>query len=106
MSKLRECPFCGGEAEFKRKGTARASNQVGCTCCGADLEDGATFNHESAWNDRPREKALEKENEILVAYNKELEELNSGIGEELIRLKKEIEDMKVKYNHCCGTTLL
>ena len=30
-------------------------------------------------------KALEKENE---------------------RLKKEIEDMKVKYKHCCGTTLL
>ena len=22
------------------------------------------------------------------------------------RLKKEIEDMKVKYKHCCGTTLL
>ena len=85
MSKLRECPFCGGEAEFKRKGTARVSNQVGCTCCGADLEDGATFNHEGAWNDRPREKALEEENE---------------------RLKKEIEDMKVKYKHCCGTTLL
>lgn len=75
MSELKSCPFCGGEAKFRRVGSNRVSNQVACTCCGADLEDGATFNHEAAWNDRPREKELEEENE---------------------RLKKEIEEMKDK----------
>ncbi len=84
MSELKSCPFCGGEAEFKRKGTGRYSNQVACTNCGADLEDGATFNHEDAWNERPREQELEQENE---------------------RLKKELEDMKEKYRYCCGTTI-
>ena len=29
-----------------------------------------------------------------------------ALEEENERLKKEIEDMKVKYAHCCGTTLI
>ena len=65
MSELKECPFCGGEAELLRKGDHRQSNQVSCMYCGAELEDGAEFNHEGAWNTRPREEELEKENNKL-----------------------------------------
>lgn len=82
--KLKECPFCGGKACFIRKGDRRQSNQVECRYCGAYLEDGATFNHGAAWNERPREQELKEENE---------------------RLKKELEEMKAKYKHCCGTTI-
>lgn len=84
MSDLRECPFCGGLAGFIRKGTNRRSNQVACNDCGAFLEDGATFNYETAWNTRPKEDKLKQENE---------------------RLKKEIEEMKEKYKFCCGVAL-
>ena len=64
MIELKKCPFCNGEAEFIRKGDNRQSNQVSCTDCHADLEDGATFNHECAWNTRPREEELEKDKNI------------------------------------------
>ena len=71
MSELKKCPFCKGEAEFIRKGDNRQSNEVSCTDCGAYLEDGATFNHEEAWNTRPREEELEKENKKLTGSKNE-----------------------------------
>ena len=49
---LAPCPFCGGEAEFERKGTARQSCIVACTDCGARLETSETWGSGKAWNDR------------------------------------------------------
>ncbi len=108
MSELKECPFCGGEAELLRKGDHRQSNQVSCMDCGAELEDGATFNYEGAWNTRPREEELEKENNKLREENAELtSELSTmdkahykcsqrclGHIEENDNLKKEIAELK------------
>lgn len=49
---LSPCPFCGGAAEFERKGTARASTIVTCTNCGATLETGEVWSRGEAWNTR------------------------------------------------------
>lgn len=51
--KLLPCPFCGGAAEFERKGNARHSCIVVCTDCGARHESGdAEWNSGSSWNRR------------------------------------------------------
>ena len=53
---LKPCPFCGGEAELLRNGTARQSRIVQCTDCGCRLEsgdvDGMTPDDRMAWNVR------------------------------------------------------
>jgi hypothetical protein len=52
-AKLRDCPFCGGEAEIERMGTGRASMVIGCTDCGCRLETGETWiDKNSQWNIR------------------------------------------------------
>lgn len=64
MINLKQCPFCGGEAEFERVGTVRMSTIVTCTECGSTLESGEIG--ESAgtrWNDRECDKNLAKANE-------------------------------------------
>lgn len=51
--KLKPCPFCGGEAEFKRVGSARQSEIVGCTDCHCELESGDRDHYSgSSWNYR------------------------------------------------------
>jgi hypothetical protein len=52
MSELKPCPFCGGEAEFDRKGTSRVSCIVKCTDCGCTLETGETWASGQSWNTR------------------------------------------------------
>ena len=37
---LKPCPFCGGTAEIKRRGTARMSMLIGCVDCHAEVESG------------------------------------------------------------------
>lgn len=49
---LLPCPFCGGEARFERKGSARHSTIVGYANCGARLETGEVWNRGNAWNTR------------------------------------------------------
>lgn len=49
---LKACPFCGGEAEIERVGTARMSTIYFCTECSCRLETGETFNHGALWNRR------------------------------------------------------
>lgn len=49
---LKPCPFCGGEAEFERKGDRRQSTIVSCTCCGATQECGEEWGHGKTWNTR------------------------------------------------------
>ena len=49
---LKACPFCGGEAEIERVGTARMSTIYCCTECSCRLETGETFNHGALWNRR------------------------------------------------------
>ena len=51
-SKLKPCPFCGGEAEITQIGDNRKSTLYACLACGASLETGETFNHGSVWNER------------------------------------------------------
>ena len=54
--KLLPCPFCGGEAEIRKRGTPRASMIIGCTNCGCLLEScdviGRTAPASYAWNRR------------------------------------------------------
>jgi Lar family restriction alleviation protein len=52
MLDLDPCPFCGGEAEIERTGTARQSTIYACQNCGCRLETGETFNHGAQWNQR------------------------------------------------------
>jgi predicted RNA-binding Zn-ribbon protein involved in translation (DUF1610 family) len=56
QERLSACPFCGGEAEIERKGTARASMIVACTDCGARVESGDVYGlthpERYAWNRR------------------------------------------------------
>ena len=68
---LKPCPFCGGEAEITRFGTARYSTAYECTNCGASLETGETANHGLVWNERHSENKI-KANAIreAVEYNK------------------------------------
>lgn len=53
---LLSCPFCGGEAEIKRKGSARASMVIACTDCGCLMESGDVYGLTApkfwAWNIR------------------------------------------------------
>lgn len=60
---LLNCPFCGGLAEIKRKGTARASMLVACTNCGCRMESGDVYGLTKpqvwAWNRRNYELARE-----------------------------------------------
>ncbi len=37
---LKGCPFCGGEPEIERLGTARVSMKINCTNCGCYTESG------------------------------------------------------------------
>lgn len=62
---LLPCPFCGGEAEFVRRGTSRQSCIVNCTECGARHESadegdssGRTWNMRHADPDLARLRAL------------------------------------------------
>ena len=54
---LLPCPFCGGEAEIKRKGTMKKSMQIECTFCGCYLETGEVWGmtEDLAWNRRAKE---------------------------------------------------
>ncbi len=49
---LLPCPFCGGEAEFIRRGTPRYSTLVRCTQCACFLESNENFDHGNDWNTR------------------------------------------------------
>jgi ribosomal protein L37AE/L43A len=52
---LKECPFCGGEAEFDRIGTSRQSEIVKCTDCHCTLESSDQDHYSgSSWNTRPQ----------------------------------------------------
>lgn len=55
MSELKPCPFCGGQAEIERKGTAWQSMQIACNC-GCRMESGDVFgltnSDKWAWNRR------------------------------------------------------
>jgi Lar family restriction alleviation protein len=50
---LAPCPFCGGAAEFERRGTGRQSCIVVCGDCGARHESGDSGDRcGSSWNRR------------------------------------------------------
>lgn len=70
---LLPCPFCGGEAEIERYGTARVSTIYQCADCGASLETGEVRNHGKLWNTRaPSEavlvEALEEARELVESW--------------------------------------
>lgn len=49
---LKDCPFCGGEAEIERYGTPRMSTIYACQDCGCRLETGEEWGHGRQWNTR------------------------------------------------------
>ena len=53
---LLPCPFCGGKAEYERKGTARASMIITCENCGCSVESGDVYEFTDTkfytWNKR------------------------------------------------------
>lgn len=55
-SELLPCPFCGGDAEIKRKGNYRQSMIIGCVDCHCELESddvvGLTNVSVYSWNRR------------------------------------------------------
>jgi Lar family restriction alleviation protein len=54
--KLLPCPFCGGEAEFQRRGTGRVSCVVDCTECGASHSSSDEGDRSgTSWNRRAAE---------------------------------------------------
>lgn len=58
-SELKECPFCGGEAEFERTGTNRRSCIVVCTECGARHEGPDEYEQSGeSWNTRTPNKNI------------------------------------------------
>ena len=62
---LKNCPFCGGEAEIERFGNNRCSTIYACTDCGCRLETNEEWGFGDRWNTRaenPRIAALELEN--------------------------------------------
>lgn len=92
MSKLKKCPFCGGDADYVRKGTARVSNIVSCNECGVSVECGATFNFHRTWNSRQESKQLQAsqaEVERLKAIIKDT--IKSCAENELYETSSEIE---------------
>jgi len=74
MGKLRECPFCGGEAELVGQGRAPECF-VRCKCdLMSNFEEGAV----SKWNTRPIEDSLKKEIEMLKLQVKLLRSARNG----------------------------
>ena len=67
MSELKPCPFCGGKAEFERKGTHRVSCIVNCTDCGASMESNEVGEISGAfWNDRVEDKRIAELEEVIL----------------------------------------
>lgn len=65
---LKNCPFCGGEAEIERFGNNRCSTIYACTDCGCRLETNEEWGFGDRWNTRaenPRIAALESDLEYL-----------------------------------------
>ena len=63
---LKPCPFCGGTAEFERRGSQRQSCIVACEDCGGRLESNESdWNSGSAWNRRAEASTLAAEVERL-----------------------------------------
>jgi hypothetical protein len=86
--KLKPCPFCGSEAEIKRRGTARQSMQITCTNCGCELESGdvvgLTRSDGLAWNRRhPHDALVAERDELRKALERaarDLDLLGEGVA--------------------------
>lgn len=74
MSKLKRCPFCGGEAELKR-GLTNLDNFVQCVVCGCRTKLHNTKKSAiKAWNTRkPMERIIERlkgfNGEVFISAN-------------------------------------
>lgn len=63
MNNLKECPFCGGSAEFERLGNRGQSCIVVCENCGCRLETNEEGEHcDSQWNNRHCDRSYENLN--------------------------------------------
>ena len=87
MSELKVCPFCGGEAEIERHGTARASMIIACGQCGCRIESGNVSGFTSdeflSWNLRDCEARIRREviEECAVMFDREADEMEAGWNE-------------------------
>jgi hypothetical protein len=74
---LKPCPFCGGDAEFERKGNSRVSCIVRCTQCNCIHSSSDTWDSGSSWNTRAGEVGLENDLTFLVeTYRAEIQSHN------------------------------
>lgn len=83
--KLRNCPFCGGEAEIIDDAMGTISR---CRCCGAENGNGVygAGGHELAvkdWNKRPIESKMKRDNVKLMTTNKLLKKRVTRLEEAL-----------------------
>ena len=104
--KLKDCPFCGSEAEFK---SDEFGECVCCKSCGASLSNGV-YGEEGRklasadWNSRPIEDELRGKIEKLEAENKRLREALESIKEMSSYLSAgeiTIYDLIDIHNICC-----
>ena len=64
---LKPCPFCGGEAEYKRVGNPRQSEIVGCTDCHCTLESSDQDHYSgSSWNTRATPDNVRKTRKLIL----------------------------------------
>ena len=94
--KLKDCPFCGCEAEFK---SYEFGECVCCKSCGASLSNGV-YGEEwrkfasADWNSRPIENELEAENKMLIGALKAIKKI-------VDKPPMSIYDAARIYGECC-----
>lgn len=84
-TKLKPCPFCGGEAEIIDDAMGTISR---CLCCGAENGNGVygVGGHELAvkdWNNRTIESKMKRDNVKLMTTNKLLKKRVTRLEEAL-----------------------
>lgn len=88
MSTLLRCPFCGGEAEIERKGSARVSMIIVCQDCGCRVESGDVYGLTQPeswhWNRRVKH-AADEALQLPVSYT---EYLNLPIAQKMALFEK------------------
>lgn len=107
-SGLRPCPWCGGNAEIKRRGGGRQSTQYECQHCGAFLETAECVYLGGQWNTRDADDCIreyqrreELQNSALVEAAEILANFKSNEPDssatDLDRVKRKLEEWQACY---------
>lgn len=90
MSKLKPCPFCGGEAERYTNSDFTDCFRVSCLDCGSESSDEELWLCDNKWNTRHEEQRLAESltKAVDVGFK-----FNSTLSSELDAAKAEIADI-------------